>query len=109
MQIIFSAPAYIADPGGEVGHGNELIPQPCEIGQKAAVHLACLAFITGDGGIREILAHCCPFCIASAVGFLAVDCAFTASASCTIFAPELLPNRVAPTRSIACASASERT
>ena len=46
--VIFPASANIADPGGEVGNGDELVIQPRKIGDEFKAHHTGLAFTTGD-------------------------------------------------------------
>ena len=46
--IIFPPPAHIANPGGEIRDRDQFVTQPGEVSDIMAVHLACLAFITGD-------------------------------------------------------------
>ena len=46
--VIFTAPANIADPGGEVGNGDEFVVQPREISDEFQTHHTGLAFATGN-------------------------------------------------------------
>jgi len=57
MGIIFSSAAYVAAPRREIGHRDQLIAQPCEIGDIQPVHLARLAFCTGHGVVRGVVFH----------------------------------------------------
>jgi len=47
--IIYSIPADVTYPGGEVGHGDEFLTQPCEIGNGTPVHKTRRTFIAWDG------------------------------------------------------------
>src|SRR5574340_748674 len=46
--VVFAVAAHIADPGWEIGHGNKLFAQPCEIRDEAQAHHTGLAYITRD-------------------------------------------------------------
>ena len=46
--VIFPPVADVADPGREIGYGDQFIAQPGEIGNEAHMHHSSLAFSTGD-------------------------------------------------------------
>ena len=49
LLIVFAPATHVADPGGEVGDGDEFLVQPGEVGDKAQVHEAGGALIARRG------------------------------------------------------------
>ena len=46
--VIFAASAKIADPGGKIGHSDQIVPDPGIIHHQVPVHLTCLALDAGE-------------------------------------------------------------
>jgi len=52
LRVVLTLAAYVADPGREIRHGDELVGQPGEIGHAGFVHHADVALAAGNHALR---------------------------------------------------------
>jgi hypothetical protein len=53
--IVFAAPAYITDPGGEMRHGDQFTPEPGKVSDMTRLKDTSMTFVTGEHFILKIV------------------------------------------------------